>query len=94
MTWPRRLIVVVIKAYSFVISPLLGPRCRFQPTCSAYAIEAVGHHGALKGAWLGLRRIGRCHPLGGSGYDPVPDSAPGEAVGPRDDLASPVLDER
>jgi len=58
--------------YRYTISPLIGANCRFQPTCSAYAEEALREHGAFKGGWLALRRIGRCHPWGGSGYDPVP----------------------
>jgi putative membrane protein insertion efficiency factor len=67
-----------ILAYRHVISPWLGPNCRFQPTCSAYALEAIEKHGALRGGWLTLRRLSKCHPiswLGGSyGYDPVPDA--------------------
>jgi len=55
------------------ISPWLGANCRFDPTCSTYAIEALQVHGILKGTWLAVKRIGRCHPWGGSGYDPVPD---------------------
>ncbi|MBL6622318.1 MAG: membrane protein insertion efficiency factor YidD [Alphaproteobacteria bacterium] len=58
--------------YRLFLSPLLGVNCRFQPSCSDYAREAISRHGPLKGSWLGLRRIGRCHPFGGSGYDPVP----------------------
>ena len=58
--------------YRHGISPLTGANCRFQPTCSAYAEEALKKHGAFKGGWLALKRIGRCHPWGGSGYDPVP----------------------
>ncbi|BBH15601.1 MULTISPECIES: membrane protein insertion efficiency factor YidD [Chromobacterium] len=67
-----RLFILLIRFYQLAISPWLAPRCRFQPTCSSYAIEAVKKHGALKGGWLAARRIGRCHPWGGSGYDPVP----------------------
>jgi putative membrane protein insertion efficiency factor len=55
-----------------LVSPLIGPRCRFLPTCSEYALDALATHGALRGSWLVMRRIGRCHPWGGSGYDPVP----------------------
>ena len=62
-----------VRAYRLVFSPWVGLNCRYQPTCSAYALEALEKHGALRGGWLTLRRIGRCHPLGRSGYDPVPD---------------------
>lgn len=61
-----------VRAYRLVFSPWVGHNCRYQPTCSAYALEALERHGALRGAWLALRRIGRCHPWGHSGYDPVP----------------------
>jgi putative membrane protein insertion efficiency factor len=61
-----------IRCYQFVISPLLMPSCRYLPTCSDYAVEAIGRHGALVGLGLALRRLARCHPWGGSGYDPVP----------------------
>jgi putative membrane protein insertion efficiency factor len=67
------LVRVLILAYRYCISPLLGARCRFYPSCSAYALEAVDRHGAVRGAWLALRRIGRCHPWHAGGYDPVPD---------------------
>ncbi len=66
--------VGLIRLYQLAISPWLGGNCRFQPTCSAYAIEALETHGVLRGSWLAVRRIGRCHPWGGSGYDPVPPS--------------------
>ena len=62
----------MITVYKNVISPLLGPKCRYLPTCSSYAMEAIEIHGPIKGGWLGLKRILRCHPWGGSGYDPVP----------------------
>jgi len=62
-----------VKAYRMVWSPWVGHGCRYQPTCSAYALEALEKHGAFKGAWLAARRIGRCHPWGGHGIDNVPD---------------------
>lgn len=65
-------LVLLVKFYQVCISPLKGPSCRFTPTCSQYAIEALRKHGPFKGSWLALRRILRCHPWGGSGYDPVP----------------------
>ncbi|MDE6383516.1 MAG: membrane protein insertion efficiency factor YidD [Paramuribaculum sp.] len=68
----RRLLTLPIHFYRYCISPLTPASCRFTPTCSEYAIEAIMRHGAIKGIWLALRRICRCHPWGGSGYDPVP----------------------
>jgi uncharacterized protein len=68
----RRALIAVIHLYQWMISPLLGPACRYQPSCSAYACSAVAGHGVIRGVWLAARRIGRCHPWGGSGYDPVP----------------------
>jgi len=62
----------LIKVYQFTLSPFLGRQCRFIPTCSQYSIEAIEKHGALKGSWLAIKRILRCNPWGGSGYDPVP----------------------
>jgi uncharacterized protein len=64
--------VVLIKIYQYGISPLIGPKCRFTPTCSNYALAALKKHGFVKGFWLSLKRISSCHPLGKSGYDPVP----------------------
>jgi len=61
-----------VRLYRATFSPLVGMNCRFQPTCSAYALEALEKHGALRGSWLTIRRIARCHPFGGHGYDPVP----------------------
>lgn len=63
----------LVRAYQMVLSPLLGPNCRFQPTCSAYALQAIKRHGGIRGSWLAVRRIVRCHPWGGSGFDPVPE---------------------
>jgi len=64
--------IVVIKIYQVLISPLFPPSCRFIPTCSQYSVEALRKYGILKGGWLSIKRILRCHPWGGSGYDPVP----------------------
>ncbi|NWG27152.1 MAG: membrane protein insertion efficiency factor YidD [Ignavibacteriaceae bacterium] len=64
--------IVVIKMYQLIISPLFPPSCRFTPTCSHYSIEALKKYGILKGSWLSFKRIIRCHPWGGSGFDPVP----------------------
>ena len=64
--------IALIKIYQWIISPVLGPKCRFTPTCSQYGIEALKKHGVFKGIWLTVKRISRCHPWGGSGYDPVP----------------------
>ena len=66
------LLVLPIRFYQLCISPMFPAACRYQPTCSQYAIEALRRHGPLKGLWLALRRIARCHPFGGSGYVPVP----------------------
>jgi hypothetical protein len=69
---PQRLIITVIKSYQRILSPLLGSNCRFHPTCSSYAIEAINRFGTLKGCWLVCKRILRCHPLNAGGEDPVP----------------------
>ncbi len=73
MTVLARILAVPVRAYRLVFSPWLGQNCRFQPTCSAYALEALNKHGGIKGGWLAIRRIGRCHPWGSSGIDNVPD---------------------
>jgi len=64
--------ILLIKFYQYVVSPMLGPKCRFTPTCSQYGIQALKKYGVLKGGWLTIKRISRCRPGGGSGYDPVP----------------------
>jgi hypothetical protein len=66
------LLIGLIRVYQWTLSPWLGTRCRYEPTCSAYAVEAIGRHGPIRGSWLALGRILRCHPWGRSGYDPVP----------------------
>lgn len=76
MTPLARLLALPVRAYRLVLSPWVGHGCRYQPTCSAYALEALDRHGALRGGALTLRRLGRCHPWGGHGYDPVPGADP------------------
>lgn len=73
MSLAARLAALPVHAYRLVFSPWVGFNCRYQPTCSAYALEALERHGALKGGLLTARRIGRCHPFGADGYDPVPE---------------------
>lgn len=68
----RSLMLFVIKMYRLLLSPWLGRHCRYHPSCSRYATEAIEIHGAWPGAWLALKRLARCHPWGGQGYDPVP----------------------
>ena len=71
---PRRIVAGLILIYQKLVSPNLGPNCRFQPTCSQYALEAVQRHGVIRGVWLAIKRIGKCHPLHPGGYDPVPET--------------------
>lgn len=70
----RKPLILLIHAYRLLLSPFLGQHCRFTPSCSCYAIEAIERHGAVRGAWLAVRRLGRCHPWCQGGYDPVPDN--------------------
>ena len=69
----RFVLKLLIRGYQLAISPLFGPRCRFYPSCSHYALEAIETHGALRGTWLTIKRISRCHPFHEGGFDPVPD---------------------
>ena len=75
-----RLLIVLIRFYRVAISSWTPASCRFQPTCSAYGIEAIRVHGAARGVWLTLRRVARCHPWGGFGYDPVPGRREAESL--------------
>jgi len=68
----KKIVIFPIRVYQKLLSPLMGPTCRFQPTCSHYMVQSIEEWGILKGLWLGLKRIGRCHPWGGHGIDPVP----------------------
>ncbi len=77
MTWPRQILIGLVKGYRLLLSPWLGSACRFEPTCSLYAIGALERHGALAGSYLTLKRLGRCGPWCQGGHDPVPDNAPG-----------------
>ncbi|HLH69355.1 MAG TPA: membrane protein insertion efficiency factor YidD [Candidatus Dormibacteraeota bacterium] len=68
----KRVLLTLIRAYQLGLSPLLGASCRYWPTCSQYTYEAVEKHGWLRGSWMGIKRVSRCHPLARGGYDPVP----------------------
>jgi hypothetical protein len=84
-------LIGAVRAYQVLLAPLVGGACRFHPSCSHYMVEAVTRHGALRGGWLGLRRVARCHPFGGQGFDPVPDDSRGR---PRDTRpAAPAEDD-
>jgi uncharacterized protein len=71
---PRNLFVGLIRIYQKLVSPNMGANCRYSPTCSSYAAEAITRFGVIKGVWLAMKRVGRCHPLRDGGYDPVPES--------------------
>ena len=83
-----RLLVLLLRGYRYAISPLYGQVCRYHPTCSAYALEAVTEHGGARGSWLAVRRIARCHPWAAGGVDPVPPRRD-PRVDPRPDLQHP-----
>lgn len=68
----QKIVILLLKGYRYLVSPLLGPSCRFYPSCTSYAIEAVQGHGILRGLWLAGRRLSRCHPWHSGGFDPVP----------------------
>ncbi|MCH2098423.1 MAG: membrane protein insertion efficiency factor YidD [Pseudomonadales bacterium] len=68
----KQALLLLIRAYQIAVSPFLGPHCRFHPTCSEYAMQAIGDHGPLRGSWLAFRRVMRCHPFHPGGCDPVP----------------------
>jgi putative membrane protein insertion efficiency factor len=72
LRWPQLACIALIRGYQVGISPLLPPSCRFTPSCSQYALDAVRRYGAVRGSWLGLRRLARCHPWHPGGHDPVP----------------------
>ena len=80
MTGPARILAAPIRGYQYLAAGRPSP-CRFVPSCSTYALEALEAHGALRGGWLAVRRIGRCHPFGRHGYDPVPHASPLPALG-------------
>ena len=85
---------IAIRVYQWTLSPILGPNCRYLPSCSDYAIEAIERHGAMAGLWLGLRRLLRCHPWTAGGYDPVPEhrgACRHETAPDRVELGTPTL---
>lgn len=69
---PANILILLVRIYQYTLSPFIGRSCRYTPTCSHYSIEALKKYGAIKGGWMGLKRIASCNPWGGSGYDPVP----------------------
>jgi putative membrane protein insertion efficiency factor len=77
MTWTVRLGVMLVRGYQLLLSPISGGACRFHPSCSAYAMEALTTHGLARGSWLALKRVSRCHPFARSGFDPVPPARVG-----------------
>ena len=90
LEWPRRALMTLIRGYRFFLSPWLGSACRFEPTCSAYALEALERHGAAAGTYLAACRLGRCHPWCQGGHDPVPHERPRLFAGLRRAAAAPA----
>ncbi len=88
--WPRQVLIALVKGYRLLLSPWLGNSCRFEPTCSVYAIEALRRHGAARGSYLAAARIARCQPWCKGGHDPVPEAAPGAGLLTRWTNVSPV----
>ena len=78
--WPRKALILVVRAYRLLLKPWLGNACRFEPTCSAYTLQALQQHGALRGSVLGCGRLLRCHPWCAGGHDPVPDTFAGSSA--------------
>lgn len=78
--WPRHLLAAPVRAYRYFLSPWLGSACRFEPTCSLYALDALQRHGAARGAYLATRRVLRCHPWCDGGFDPVPGPTPSSPI--------------
>lgn len=76
MTWIAGLLRALVRGYQLLVRPLLPAACRYEPSCSHYALDALGRHGAIAGSWLALKRVLRCHPWSEGGYDPVPEPAP------------------
>ena len=86
----RALLIALLRAYRFAISPLYGQVCRYHPSCSSYALQAITEHGSLRGSWLAARRVGRCHPWAAGGYDPVPPARPHDPRRPVASASSPT----
>lgn len=79
-SWPARLLALPVLAWRYGVSPVIGPCCRYEPSCSEYGLEALRRHGALRGAWLTVSRVARCHPWQAGGFDPVPETGAAPAA--------------